>query len=137
MVIHNLPLLNAGLNALSALLLALGYAAIRSGRVQVHRALMLTALATSTIFLISYLTYHAIVGNVLFQGQGPIRTVYFTILISHTILAVLNVPLILRVVYLAWRERFEEHRRLARWVWPSWMYVSVTGVVVYWMLYRL
>lgn len=136
-MIHALPALNAWLNATSALLLVFGYAAIRSGRVQIHRVLMLCALASSALFLISYLIYHAVVGNVRFQGQGAIRTVYFAILISHTFLATINVPLILRVVYLAWRERFEEHRRLARWVWPSWMYVSVTGVVVYWMLYKL
>ena len=134
-MIRELPALNACLNALSAVLLGLGYAAIRRGRVQVHKTLMLCALASSALFLTSYLVYHAVVGNVRFQGQGPIRIVYFAILISHTFLATINVPLILRVVYLALRGRFEDHRRLARWVWPSWMYVSVTGVIVYWMLY--
>lgn len=136
MTIQELPALNALLNGSCAFLLALGYAAARSKRFQAHRILMLCALAVSAMFLSSYLLYHSIVGNVRFRGQGWIRPVYFSILISHTTLAVVNVPLILRAVYLAWRERFAEHRRLAVWVWPSWMYVSVTGVVVYWMLYR-
>lgn len=137
MTIGQLPALNALLNGTSALLLALAYAAVKSGRIQIHRALMLCALATSTVFLTSYLIYHAHVGHVRFQGHGLLKITYFSILLTHTVLAIVNVPLIVRTLYLAWKERFEEHRRLAAWVWPSWMYVSLTGVVVYWMLYRL
>lgn len=98
---------------------------------------MKTAFVVSTVFLISYLAYHARAGATRFTGTGPIRSVYFSILITHTILAALIVPLILRTIFLAMGNRFEEHRRWARWTWPLWMYVSVTGVVVYWMLYRL
>ena len=137
MTLAQLPQINALLNGICAVLLALAYAAVKSGRIQTHRALMLAALACSVLFLGSYLYYHAHVGHVRFRGQGPIRVAYFAILLSHTFLAVLNLPLIAWTLYLAWRERFSEHRRLASWVWPSWMYVSVTGVVVYWMLYRL
>ena len=138
MSIGQLPAANALLNGSSAFLLLLAYAAVKSGRIQTHRALMLGALACSMIFLGSYLFYHAHAGHVRFQGHGAaLRALYLAILLSHTVLAVLNVPRIGRTLYLAWRERYEEHRRLAAWVWPSWMYVSVTGVGVYWMLYRL
>ena len=137
MTITRLPALNALLNASSAILLVLAYAAVKSGRIQIHRALILCALATSAVFLTCYLIYHAHAGHVRFQGHGLVRMVYLAILLTHTVLAVVNVPLILRALFLAWRGRYEEHRRLAVWVWPSWMYVSVTGVVVYWMLYRL
>lgn len=136
-MIRTLPALNACANAFSAVLLVCGYIAVRSERIKAHRALMLGALSASLFFLVSYLAYHAMAGAVRFQGRGPIRPFYFAILVSHTSLAAINVPLILRAAYLAWRGRFEDHRRLARWVWPSWMYVSVTGVAVYWMLYRL
>jgi uncharacterized membrane protein YozB (DUF420 family) len=132
-----LPALNAGLNATSALLLAIGYAFIRGGRVQAHRACMLAACAVSALFLASYLTYHAQVGSVHFSGHGWIRPVYFTILISHTVLAAAIVPLALITLWRAWRERFGAHRRIARWTLPIWMYVSVTGVVVYLMLYQI
>ncbi len=98
---------------------------------------MAGAFLSSTVFLACYLYYHAQVGSVKFQGQGLIRTVYFAILISHTILATAVVPMALRTLWLAWKERFEEHRRAARWALPIWLYVSATGVVVYWMLYRL
>ena len=98
---------------------------------------MVAAFASSTIFLGSYLYYHAQVGSVKFQGQGTVRSVYFAILISHTIIAIAVVPMVLRTLWLAWKERFEEHRHAARWALPAWGYVSVTGVVVYWMLYRL
>jgi putative membrane protein len=135
--VHDLPTLNASLNAASALLLAAAYHAIRRREIERHHRLMLIAVATSTLFLISYLVYHAQVGSIRFQGQGTVRPVYFTILITHTILAVVIVPMILRTLYLAWKGRFFEHRRLARWTFPLWMYVSVTGVVIYVMLYRL
>jgi uncharacterized membrane protein YozB (DUF420 family) len=129
--------LNAALNAACAALLVAGYFLIRSGRREAHRRVMLAALATSGAFLVSYLTYHFQVGSVRFTGQGPVRTLYFAILISHTILAAAIVPLVLVTVARARGARFEAHRRLARITLPLWLYVSVTGVVVYWMLYRM
>jgi uncharacterized membrane protein YozB (DUF420 family) len=132
-----LPTLNAALNAACAALLVAGYFLIRSGRREAHRRVMLAALATSGAFLVSYLTYHFQVGSVRFTGQGPVRTLYFAILISHTILAAAIVPLVLVTVARARGARFEAHRRLARITLPLWLYVSVTGVVVYWMLYRM
>jgi uncharacterized membrane protein YozB (DUF420 family) len=132
-----LPSLNAALNSASALLLAAGYLFIRSGRVAAHRLCMLSAFATSSLFLASYLIYHYHVGSVPFTGQGWIRKVYFAILISHTILAVAIVPLVLITLTRALKANFDQHKRIARWTLPLWFYVSVTGVVVYWMLYRL
>ena len=137
MTVRDLPALNAALNACSALLLLLGYALIRAGRREAHRRAMLGALACSALFLASYLAYHFQVGSVRFQGQGPIRAVYFAILISHTVLATAIVPLVLVTTSRALRGRFDAHRRIARWTLPIWGYVSVTGVVVYWMLYRM
>lgn len=137
MTVRDLPALNAGLNALSAVLLLTGWILVRRRRLTAHRRVMLAALASSTLFLISYLTYHAQVGSVRFQGQGALRTVYFAILISHTLLAVVIVPLVLITARHALKRRFDRHRRLARVTLPLWAYVSVTGVVVYWMLYRL
>ena len=137
MSISDLPVVNASLNGLSALLLAAGYACIRSGRRDAHRNCMIAALVSSTLFLTSYLVYHFHVGSVPFTGRGPIRTAYFAILITHTILAVLIVPLVATTVTRALRERFDAHRRIARITLPLWAYVSVTGVVIYWMLYRL
>ncbi len=135
--LRDVPALNATLNAASALFLLLGWVAVRGGRIERHRAWMLTAAATSTLFLVCYLAYHAKVGSVRFTGQGPVRTVYFAILISHTILAVAILPLVLRTLYLGLKRIDDRHRRIARWTFPLWLYVSVTGVVVYWMLYRL
>ena len=135
--ITDLPALNACLNATSALFLLLAYRAIRRREIEKHRGLMLAAALTSAVFLASYLTYHAHVGSVRFTGQGPVRTVYFAILISHTVLAVTVLPLVLRTLYLGLRRRDGQHRRIARWTFPIWLYVSVTGVVVYLMLYRL
>ena len=135
--ITDLPALNACLNATSALFLLLAYRAIRRLEINRHRRLMLAAAITSAVFLVSYLTYHARVGSVRFTGQGPVRTVYFAILISHTILAVAVLPLVLRTLYLGLRRRDDKHRRIARWTFPVWLYVSMTGVVVYVMLYRL
>lgn len=132
----SLPSLNAALNSASALLLLSGYVFIRSGRIAAHRRCMLAAFATSTLFLTSYLIYHYHVGSVAFTGQGWIRRVYFTILISHTILAVAIVPLVLITLSRALGSRFDQHKRIARWTLPLWFYVSVTGVIVYWMLYR-
>ena len=127
--------LNATLNGISAVLLAGGYAAIRNGKIAIHKKFMLSAFTVSTIFLISYLAYHYRVGHVRFQGQGWIRPVYFTLLISHTILAITIVPLILVTLRRAWLEKFDKHRMIARWTFPLWMYVSVTGVIVYILLY--
>jgi putative membrane protein len=134
-MISHLPTFNAILNSLSALFLAAGFVMIRQNKVQYHRYCMVSAFVVSTVFLASYLTYHAHVGNVRYMGQGPLRTIYFAILISHTTLAVVIVPLVLRTLYLAVKSRFEDHRRWARWTLPLWFYVSVTGVVIYEMLY--
>lgn len=133
--LSSLPALNAALNSASALLLAAGWLFIRSGNVAAHRRCMLAALTTSTLFLTSYLIYHYHVGSVPFTGQGWTRRLYFTILISHTSLAVTIVPLVLITLYRALRNRFERHKRIARWTLPLWLYVSVTGVIVYGMLY--
>jgi len=125
------------LNAASGVLLALAYRAIRRREVDRHHRLMLSAVWTSAAFLVSYLVYHAQVGSVRFPGHGAVRTVYLTILFTHTVLAALIVPMVLRTLYLAQKGRFAEHRRAARWTFPFWMYVSVTGVVIYVMLYRV
>jgi len=130
--------LNACLNGLSGILLACGYAAIRAGKKDIHKAFMLSAVGVSLLFLISYLTYHIRVGKaVLFQGQGWIRPVYFTLLTSHTILAATIVPLIIVTLRRAWLGRFDKHRLLAHWTLPLWFYVSVTGVIIYFMVYQI
>jgi len=131
-----LPTVNAVLNATAALALLGGYAAIRRRRVGIHRACMLTAFAVSTLFLVSYVTYHYQVGSRPFGGTGWVRLAYFAILLSHTILAVAIVPLVLTTLYRALTAQFTRHAGLARWTFPLWLYVSVTGVVVYWMLYH-
>jgi uncharacterized membrane protein YozB (DUF420 family) len=137
MSVADLPALNAALNGTSAVLLAAGYGFIRAGRRSAHRNCMLAAFVSSSLFLVSYLVYHARVGSVPFGGRGILRTVYFTILLSHTLLAVAIVPLVLLTLWRALGERFPAHRRIARVTLPLWAYVSVTGVVIYWMLYRL
>jgi uncharacterized membrane protein YozB (DUF420 family) len=129
--------LNASLNGTSAILLTCGYAAIRNGKIAVHKAFMIAAFAVSSVFLISYVAYHLRVGSVHFQGQGWIRPVYFLLLGSHTILAVVIVPMILITLRRAWLEQFDRHRLIARWTLPLWFYVSVTGVIVYYLLYHL
>ena len=135
--VSSLPLVNALLNGLATILLICGYVAIRSGRIQVHRRLMISAFATSVLFLISYLVYHAHAGSRPFPGRGAIRTVYFTILISHIVLAAVIPPLAAVTLWQGLRSRFDRHVRIARWTLPLWLYVSVTGIVVYWMLYRM
>lgn len=135
--VSQLPAVNAALNSLSAAFLITGYCFIKFKRVSVHRACMLSAFGCSTLFLISYLVYHYQVGSVPFKGQGWMRTIYFAILLTHTILAVAVVPLALMTLSRALKERFAAHRRIARWTFPVWLYVSVTGVVVYVMLYKL
>jgi putative membrane protein len=129
--------LNAALNGSSAILLLAGYGFIRRRLVLAHKVCMVSAFVVSTAFLISYLIYHARVGSVHFQGQGSIRTFYFALLTSHTILAVLVLPLAILTLRRAWKGQFERHRAIARWTFPIWLYVSVTGVAVYFLLYHL
>jgi uncharacterized membrane protein YozB (DUF420 family) len=131
------PVIDATLNGSSAVLLVVGRSFIKRGRMAAHRALMIAALVCSSLFLISYLYYHAHVGSVRFQGPGWSRPVYFSILISHTVLAAAIVPLVAITLSRALRERFDRHRVIARWTFPLWLYVSVTGVVIYVMLYQL
>ena len=137
LTIDQLPALNATLNAIAAVLLVAGYVMIRRGNIAAHKRIMLSAFATSALFLTSYLIYHANIGSRPFTGQGPIRIVYFTILITHVILAAAILPMALITLNHALRERFERHVPIARWTLPIWLYVSVTGVLVYWMLYRM
>lgn len=131
------PALNASLNGASAALIVTGHSLIRRGKVQLHRACMLAAVGTSTVFLACYLYYHAHVGSVHFPGQGWARGLYFGILISHTILAATVPVLVILTLIFAFRQKFDRHRRIARWTYPIWLYVSVTGVIVYLMLYRI
>jgi uncharacterized membrane protein YozB (DUF420 family) len=135
--VADLPHLNALLNGMAAVLLVLGYRHIRAGRIDAHRRAMLAAFACSVLFLTSYLVYHAQVGSVRFAGTGPLRALYLTILATHTVLAATVPFLSIATLSLALRRRFPRHRALARWTLPVWLYVSVTGVVVYLMLYRL
>lgn len=136
MSVHDLPAVNASLNALSGLLLLTGYALIRSGRRDQHRAVMIAAFVSSALFLICYLVYHAEVGSVPFTRQGFVRPLYFTILLTHVVLAVVVLPMILLTMTRGLKGRFREHRKIARWTFPVWMYVSVTGVLVYVLLYQ-
>jgi putative membrane protein len=136
MNVQALPTLNAVLNATAAALLSWGYAMIRRRRIAAHRAGMIAAFLASTAFLISYVVYHAQAGSKLFTGQGPIRAVYFTVLISHVVLAGVIVPMAILTLARALGGRFALHRRIARWTLPLWLYVSVTGVVIYVMLYH-
>jgi uncharacterized membrane protein YozB (DUF420 family) len=135
--IADLPTLNASLNATSAVLLVIGYVLIRRGRFRAHRAVMLAAFGVSTLFLVSYLVYHANAGSRPFPGQGAIRGVYFFILITHIVLAAAIVPMALLTLSRGLREQFDRHVPLARWTLPIWLYVSITGVIVYLMLYQI
>ncbi len=135
--VTDLPALNATLNFTSGILIAIGVYFIRRKKIRAHRACMLSALSVSALFLTSYLVYHYQVGSVRFAQEGWIRTLYLSILFSHIVLAVVIVPMVLRTIYLAFKERFDKHMGIARWTFPIWMYVSVTGVVVYVMLYQL
>ncbi len=137
MDVSGLPAVNASLNAASGALLVLGYIFIRRRALTAHMITMLCACVTSLAFLVCYLVYHFFHGSERFRGQGPIRPVYFTILLTHTILAVVNLPLILRTLYFTLKGDFTRHAKVARLTFPIWLYVSVTGVVVYWMLYRM
>lgn len=135
--LSDFPVLDAALNATSAVLLTLGFIFIRRKNVTAHKVCMLSAFATSAVFLACYLWYHAHHGVTRFSGQGIARGFYFTLLGSHTVLAAAIVPLVLGTLYRALRGQFQQHRKIARWTFPLWLYVSVTGVIVYWMLYRL
>jgi putative membrane protein len=135
--IHDLPVVNATLNATAAILLVWGYILIRRRSIAAHRRVMLAAFATSSVFLCCYLIYHYNVGSVRFPRTGVVRTVYLSILATHTALAAAVPPLAIITLSRGLRERFDRHRRIARWTLPVWLYVSVTGVVVYWMLYRM
>jgi putative membrane protein len=137
LTIANLPLLNAILNGLSALLLSSGYVAIRRQHVALHKTCMLSACIVSALFLTSYVIYHYHIGSRPFPGQGGIRVVYFAMLIPHTILAIVIVPLVPLTLYRALTSQWQRHQRLARWTLPLWLYVSVTGVIIYLMLYQL
>ena len=135
MTVRDLPAVNASLNALATILLIYGYTLIRQGKREQHKRVMLSAFAVSIIFLICYLVYHAEVGSVPYQGQGAIRIVYFTILISHVVLAAIVPVLAIMTLWRAFQERFDKHRKIAKITLPIWLYVSITGVIVYLMLY--
>ncbi len=137
MTIADLPTLNAALNATSAILLVIGYVLVRRRRLRAHRAVMLAAFGVSILFLVSYVVYHANAGSRPFPGQGAIRGVYFFILVTHIILAALIVPMAIVTLSRGLRGQFDRHVPLARWTLPIWLYVSVTGVIVYLMLYRI
>lgn len=136
-MIDVLPFVNAALNSVSALLLITGFRQIRRNNIAAHRACMIAAFAVSVLFLISYLTYHAHVGVIHFQGQGWIRSVYFIILITHTILAAVIVPFVATALILALLGKYERHKRVARWAFPMWLYVCLSGIAVYALLYHL
>lgn len=129
-----MPAVNATLNAIAATLLVSGLVAIRNGRRELHKRLMVSAFAASAVFLVGYVIYHYAHGDTPYTGEGPIRTVYFAVLVTHVLLSIVMLPMILTTFYLAAKERFASHRKLARWTLPIWLYVSVTGVVIYFML---
>ncbi|MGE0448272.1 MAG: DUF420 domain-containing protein [Vicinamibacterales bacterium] len=136
MTVHDLPAVNAVLNATSGILLLIGFRHIKAGRIEQHRQLMLAAFGASTLFLICYVIYHAQVGSVPFTRQGFVRPLYFTILITHVCLAAVVLPMALVTLTRGLKGRFAQHRRVARWTFPVWLYVSVTGVLVYVLLYQ-
>lgn len=136
MTFQDLPLVNAILNTLTTVLLFLGWVQIKRGKKEAHRKLMSAAFVVSSLFLAGYLVHKFTVGPKLFPMQGWPRLVYFSILLPHTILAIVNLPFILAAIWFAITGQFERHKKITRWLWPSWMFVSVTGVLVYWMLYR-
>ncbi len=136
MTVHDLPAVNATLNGIAGVLLTVGYILIRARRIEQHRLCMLAAFATSSLFLVCYLVYHAQVGSVPFERQGFVRTLYFTILLTHVVLAVVVVPMALMTLSRGLQSRFPQHRAMARWTLPIWLYVSVTGVLVYVLLYQ-
>ena len=137
MDVRDLPTLNAILNSTSAVLLVAGYRFIRQRRIEAHRRTMVAAFAVSVLFLVSYLIYHAQVRSVPFPGTGAIRTLYLSILLTHAVLAAIVPVLAVLTLHRGWTAKYDSHRRIARWTLPIWLYVSVTGVIVYWMLYRM
>jgi len=137
LTVHDLPAVNATLNAISGVLLLIGYFLIRARRIELHRRFMIAAFVASSLFLVSYVVYHAQVGSVRFTRQGFVRPLYFTILITHVSLAAAVLPLAILTLSRGLQAKYARHRVIARWTFPIWLYVSVTGVVVYWMLYRL
>ena len=136
MSIHDLPAVNASLNAISGVLLVIGYALMRAHRIDLHRRVMIAAFATSSLFLVCYVVYHSQVGSVRFTRQGFVRPLYFTILITHVTLAAAVLPLAIVTLSRGLSSRYPQHRRVARWTFPIWLYVSVTGVLVYVLLYQ-
>jgi len=134
--VHDLPAVNASLNALSAVLLAIGFLLIRARRITLHRRIMLAAFITSSLFLVCYVVYHAQVGSVRFTREGFVRPLYYTILVTHVTLAALVLPLAIVTLSRGLQSRFDRHRAIARWTLPIWLYVSVTGVLVYVLLYQ-
>jgi putative membrane protein len=137
MGISDLPAVNACLNSASTILLTTGYILIRRKRQNAHRNCMIGALVTSTLFLACYLYYHAHAGRTVFANPAWFKPIYLTILLTHTVLAVVIVPMIILTVVPALKQRFDRHRKIARWTWPLWMYVSVTGVIIYFLLYQI
>jgi uncharacterized membrane protein YozB (DUF420 family) len=136
MTVHDLPAVNATLNAIAAVLLTIGFVLIRKGRIDAHRRTMIAAFVTSSLFLVCYIVYHAQVGSVRFTRQGFVRPLYFTILITHVTLAAAILPLAIITLSRALKARYDRHRAIARWTLPIWLYVSVTGVLVYVLLYQ-
>ena len=136
MTVHDLPAVNASLNALSGVLLLVGYTLIRLRRIELHRRFMIAAFTASALFLVSYVVYHAQVGSVRFTREGFVRPLYYTILVTHVLLAFSVVPLALITLSRGLKGRYPQHRRIARWTFPIWLYVSVTGVLVYVLLYQ-
>jgi uncharacterized membrane protein YozB (DUF420 family) len=134
--VHDLPAVNATLNGLSGILLLIGYALIRARRIAQHRKVMITAFITSSLFLVSYVVYHAQVGSVRFTRQGIVRPIYFTILITHVTLAATVLPLAILTLFRGLSGRYARHKAIARWTFPIWLYVSITGVLVYVLLYQ-
>lgn len=132
-----LPHFQASCNAITTVLLLAGFYFIKQGNKDVHKACMLSGLLVSALFLASYLTYHYLVGTFKFAGQGPVRALYFFILTTHTVLAIAALPMIIMTLFRAFKGNFEAHKKIARWTLPVWLYVSVTGVIVYWMLYHI
>ena len=137
MTVHTLPAINASLNALSGVLLVIGYALMKARKIELHRRVMIAAFITSSLFLVCYIVYHAQVGSVSFTRQGFVRPLYFSILITHVTLAAVVLPLAIVTLTRGLKGRYPKHRAVARWTFPIWLYVSVTGVLVYLMLYQL
>jgi len=136
MTVHDLPAVNASLNALSGVLLLCGYTLMRLRRIELHRKFMIAAFATSALFLVCYVVYHAQVGSVRFTREGFVRPLYYTILLTHVTMAIVVVPLAIITLSRGLKGRYPQHRRIARWTFPIWVYVSVTGVLVYVLLYQ-